>query len=250
MTNVRQLSGNLEQNIQTMRDNFSSAIRCCVDNQAESTLDEDISATALKQSMLQLFGILEATEHQDEQQGDLQQQEMHDLPDFAMGLLSKLIEIAKSVNCDNSTATFESLVISLAIWFARSEMVIHEVEPVVNAITHSANQTHDPHELSELADAIDVIVEVFSAEMKADLDKSNPGRPWRVLNLNQAIIATRSHDPKRMETVFEQLVYRLPEDAPGFFAEGMEQMDIIDYPDHVKKVMQTYYQLTNQPTLH
>ena len=46
------------------------------------------------------------------------------------------------------------------------------------------------------------------------------------------------------------LVFRLPEDAPGFFAEGMEQMDIIDYPDHVRHVMQTYYQLTNQPTLH
>jgi hypothetical protein len=53
-----------------------------------------------------------------------------------------------------------------------------------------------------------------------------------------------------MESVFEQLVFRLPEDAPGFFAEGMHQMDIIGYPDHVRNVMKTYYQLTNQPTLH
>ncbi|MGD8925773.1 MAG: hypothetical protein PVG20_02915 [Thioalkalispiraceae bacterium] len=53
-----------------------------------------------------------------------------------------------------------------------------------------------------------------------------------------------------MESVIEQLVFRLPEYAPGFFAEGMAQMNITGYPVHVRTVMQHYYQKTNQPTLH
>ena len=175
---------------------------------------------------------------------------MSDLPDYAMGLLGKLCEIAKTLDCDESLAIFEQLSIPLMIWFAKHKFVIHDIELFVNAISNTANRIQNPQQLAELTDVIDVIIDVSSADIKADLDKSNPGRPWRVLNLNQAIIATRSLDPKRMESVFEQLVFRLPEDAPGFFAEGMEQMDIIDYPDHVRNVMQTYYQLTNQPTLH
>lgn len=71
--------------------------------------------------------------------------------------------------------------------------------------------------LTELTDVIDVETDMFSAELEADLENSEPASPWHILNLNQAIIATRSHDPKRMESVFE---------------------------------MQTYYPLTNQPTLH
>ena len=53
-----------------------------------------------------------------------------------------------------------------------------------------------------------------------------------------------------MNSVFEQLLQRLPEDAEKFFAEGMKQMDIINYPEHVKHVIEHFYQLTNKPTLH
>jgi len=172
------------------------------------------------------------------------------LPGYGMGLLTTLRDVAMQNNCEESSVIFEQLSIPLALWFAQHKLIIDDVEIIVNAISNTANLTQDQTILAELADVIDVIINAFAGEIKADLDKSNPGRPWRFLNLNQAIIATRSHDPKRMESVFEQLVFRLPEDAPGFFDEGMHQMDVIDYPDHVRNVMKTYYQLTNQPTLH
>ena len=86
--------------------------------------------------------------------------------------------------------------------------------------------------------------------IKADIDKSEPGCPWRILNLNHGIIATRTHNIDIMNTVFEQLLQRLPNDAANFFADGMKQMDIIGYPEHVKHVMEQFYQLTNNPTLH
>ena len=36
----------------------------------------------------------------------------------------------------------------------------------------------------------------------------------------------------------------------GSITKGIEQMDIINHPEHVRNVMKTCYQLTIQPTLH
>lgn len=244
------MSGYFDINVNNMREGFAGAMQCCLDNQTGQDITDDVTPAALNDSMQQLFSIVETIDNPDESENALLEQEMSELPNYCMGLLGKLCSMAQTLNCDESSGIFEQLSIPLALHFARHQLVMQDVELVANAISNTANHTQDPQQLAELADAIDVIVNMFSTDIKADLDKSNPGRAWRVINLNQAIIATRSLDPKRMETVFEQLVFRLPEDAPGFFAEGMQQMDIIDYPDHVRNIMQTYYKLTNQPTLH
>ena len=59
--------------------------------------------------------------------------------------------------------------------------------------------------------------------------------------MNRAIVATRTHQPDVMEEAFTVLVRHLPEDAPGFFNQGMEQMDLLNYPPHVREVMERYY---------
>ena len=80
-----------------------------------------------------------------------------------------------------------------------------------------------------------------SALTSEDLEKMNPGRPWRVLLLNYGIVATRSHNTASMEAAFAVLTSKLPEDATRFFSEGMQQMDALDYPSHVRKVMEKYH---------
>jgi hypothetical protein len=175
---------------------------------------------------------------------------MQDLADHGLGLMNELNDWAIKLQCDEAQQIFTGLSIPMALWCARQHMPLTQLEPVVNALSKLANNTPDTRLLGEISDAVDVIIDAVAPQIKQDLDKSNPGRPWRVLNLNHGIVATRSHDPKRMEAVFEQLLYRLPEDAADFFREGMEQMDIIGYPEHVRSVMEKYYHLTNQPTLH
>ena len=44
-----------------------------------------------------------------------------------------------------------------------------------------------------------------------------------------------------MEAAFAVLCEKLPEDATRFFSEGMEQMNVLDYPPHVRKVMEKYH---------
>jgi hypothetical protein len=87
-------------------------------------------------------------------------------------------------------------------------------------------------------------------ELQADIDKSKSVRLWRILNLNHGIITTRTHNTDIMNSIFEPLFQRLPEDAVNFFDDGMKQMDIIGYLDLVKHMMEYVYQLTNKPTLH
>ena len=55
-----------------------------------------------------------------------------------------------------------------------------------------------------------------------DIDKSEAGRPWRIFNLNHAIIVTRTHNIDIMNTVFEQLIACIPEDMVDPFADDLK----------------------------
>lgn len=211
---------------------------------------ETIGPDTLGKSLEQFFAILDAIENNTQSHGEVMQEEMTELADHGLKLMNELNDWAVKLECNEAQQIFTGLCIPVALWCARQHMSLSQLEPVVNALSKLANSTQDTDLLAQISDAVDVIIGAIAPQIKQDLDKSNPGRPWRVLNLNQGIVATRSHDPKRMEAVFEQLLYRLPEDAPVFFKEGMQQMDRIGYPAHVKTVMEKYYQLTNKPTLH
>ena len=87
--------------------------------------------------------------------------------------------------------------------------------------------------------------------VRMDPEKGNPGRPWRLLTMNQAIIATRSHRPALIDEAYRLLIEALPEEAPRFFEEGMQQMEALNYPQAVRRVVARYYELLHTPrTLH
>ena len=86
------------------------------------------------------------------------------------------------------------------------------------------------------------LIGAVSIQTKFDFDNTGQGHPWRVLNINRGIIATRSHDTSLMEHAFDELIQNFPEDAESFFKQGMEQMEELDYPDHVRAVMSRYFQ--------
>ena len=65
-------------------------------------------------------------------------------------------------------------------------------------------------------------------------------RPWRVLNLNYGIVATRSHQPELIEQAYDALIANLPQDARQFFKEGKQQMDLVGYPEEVREVVERY----------
>jgi hypothetical protein len=236
--------------VKEMHAQAEHALQHLVSAYQSSTSPDQIGPDTLGKSLEQFFAILDSIEHPAQSRNEVDQEEMQDLADHGLGLMNELNDWAVKLNCDEAQRIFTGLCIPVALWCARQHMSLTQLEPIVNALSRLANSTQDSQLLGEISDAVDVIMNAVSPRIKQDLDKSNPGRPWRILNLNHGIVATRSHDPKRMEAVFEQLLYRLPEDAPEFFQDGIQQMDRIGYPPHVRAVMEKYYQLTNKPTLH
>jgi len=177
--------------------------------------------------------------------------DISEIGEYALRLADTLATCAERAQLRDSRRTLAGLHVDIALWIARHDGIINTLEPVVDAVALLANGTRDAHELEALSDVISRIVTVVSPLVRQDLEKNNPGRPWRVLLLNQSIVATRSHNTALMEQAFGVLTSQLPEEAGRFFTEGMQQMDALDYPDHVRRVMQKYHrQWTLDRSLH
>jgi uncharacterized protein YigA (DUF484 family) len=54
-----------------------------------------------------------------------------------------------------------------------------------------------------------------------------------------------------MEHAFDTLIQYLPEEAPEFFRQGMEQMEALNYPQQVREVVERYNDEWGRPrTIH
>jgi len=166
--------------------------------------------------------------------------EVTEIGDFSMQLLGSTSAILQRMNNVELQQQNGLLAVSMALWTGANGGQINMLEPLVDTLAWLANHIEDTQQLVELTRVLGSLMEACSIAISSDLDNTNPGRPWRVLNINRGIVATRSHDTGLMHEVFEILIRNLPQDAAGFFQQGMSEMDRLGYPDHVRKVMQEY----------
>jgi hypothetical protein len=168
-------------------------------------------------------------------------QDVSELGEYALELFEQALYWAQQLDLDDVYDALQEFLIAVGRWIARHGGQIFSLETLVDALARSANQTQEPEQLVALYRAMGEIMDATASAIRQDLEKTNPGRPWRVLHINRAIVATRSHDPDIMDEAFASLIRDLPEDAPGFFSQGMEQMELLNYPRHVRDVMARYY---------
>ncbi|MCW9013548.1 MAG: hypothetical protein OQL06_07170 [Gammaproteobacteria bacterium] len=173
----------------------------------------------------------------------LTEADVSQIGDYALNLLDEISIIAANKGLQSEMLMLHRLSLPVALWLASHGGKINKLDIVVNAVASYANELKQSDELIILCDAINRIISSVSDDIRQDIEATNPMRPWRILNLNWGIVATRSHSAEVMEQVFEQLVKNIPADARQFFQEGMQQMDIIGYPDHVRDVMEKYSKL-------
>ena len=161
--------------------------------------------------------------------------------EYGLGLIRELSATAALLELRSLSREVELQAYPFAVWAARHGASLGLLEPVVNAVAYLADHSSGPEDLQRLFKGISEIVEAVDPRIRGDLEASGPGSPWRLLLLNRAIVATRSHQPSLMEAAFTAVIRHLPDDAPRFFAEGMEQMDLQEYPPQVRRVMERYY---------
>lgn len=177
--------------------------------------------------------------------------DISELGDYGLSLLSDLVYWAEKLGREESHRHLQSAAYPLALWLARHGAELRNLEPIVDGVAYLANTTSDTLVLEDLCAAMGEIIAAVSPALQNDLENTNPHRPWRVLNLNRGIVATRTHNPPVMEAAFRVLIANLPDDASEFFREGMLQMEALDYPEPVRRVMEKYYrQWSVTKTLH
>lgn len=176
--------------------------------------------------------------------------EISELGEHGLQLLDTLGEWAQALNLPFQQNQIKTIMVMVALWIVRHGGQLNSLNSIVNALAEIANTTSERDALADLSYLMGELISAVSAETKFDFENQDRHQPWRVLNLNRGIIATRSHDPQIMEHAFDELIRNIPEDAGMFFEQGIRQMDEMNYPDHVRNVMLRYYEEFRTRTLH
>ena len=205
--------------------------------------NQEPSPVLVTKAMLQLLEVLEQNENEDRPGSRLKADEIDELGEYGITLLQEMAAIAGDLGLQDLSEQIEDLTFPFAVWLSRHNVELRSIEPVVNALSRKANILSESKLLKQLFNYVNEIIDSLSPSVSQDLENTDPMRPWRILVINRAIIATRTHDTDLMKIAFDMLIENLPEDASRFFEEGVEQMHIINYPDPVKEIMQHYFLL-------
>lgn len=204
----------------------------------------------LGEALAQFVDIAEHVDSGDEAPARLTAEDMDRIGIHVLPLMEAVVEGVQDHIEPADQATLQRAVAGASVWLARAGARLEHLEPVANAFAAVANATRDPAELAALCLLMEEVLMGANAAVKAEPETSDPLRPWRLMNLNWGIMATRSHDTALMRRVFDQMAMHIPADMPAFFREGMDEMTRSDYPVHVKEVMQAYHDQWTQRTAH
>ncbi len=174
-----------------------------------------------------------------ESMGMLEEKDITNIGQYALDILEATVAFVQNKTGEQNRELL-SLSLPVSLWIARHGGKLAQIDMLVNSLAIYANEITEPHMLADLAGVIKEVVDACDNEIRRDVEQTNMMRPWRILNLNYGIVATRSHNPELIEQAYDSLVKNLPQDARQFFKEGMQQMDIIGYPDEVRKVVERY----------
>jgi hypothetical protein len=177
------------------------------------------------------------------QEGDsssLSTKELSELGDYGLDMLHRLAENTQAQGF-GSYQNFETLAYPLALWLARQGAEISILYPIVSTLARMANRLTEPEQLEQLFLQTGEIIEALSVKLTQDLEQSEPGSPLSVLLINRAIVATRSLNLDFITFSYQVVREQLPELANGFYAEAMEQMELLNYPPEVRALVEDFY---------
>lgn len=182
----------------------------------------------------QIAGALEAD------QFHLESDELNEFGAYGLDLMDRLAFLVRKLEIMDQRDAVARMFASMGVWLARRDVAIDKLEGAADGFGMIVNGLTAAEDLREICGLMDEVAEAASQRLQLDEDRSNGWRPWRVINLNAGIAATRSLDPELMEVTFNKMERRLPYDMPGFLADGMRQMVGQNVPDAVNDLMRRY----------
>jgi len=145
---------------------------------------------------------------------------------------------------EHKPAIFD-LQLGIAYWAMRHHVPILAAEPVVNALAIRANTATTRQDTAAIYAMMQGLVAHLSGQFRADLERSNPERPWRLLNLNFAITAIRTGDEAMMRYAFDVLNEHLPDERAGFYAEACTLASQPGFPVETRTLIEAEHRRWN-----
>lgn len=205
--------------------------------EAQKIINDDSGPLALASALSDFFQIAAQLETDE---AYMDSDDLSEFGAYGIDLLDRLDFLVRKLEIMDQRDNVSRVTPSLAVWLARHDAIINNLAGTADGFGLLVNGLSEPQDLGEMCQIMDEVIEAASEKLQMDEDKSDTWRPWRVINLNSGIAATRSLDPELMENIFEKLGRRLPYDMPGFIADGKMQMLSQNVPEDVSAVMNRY----------
>jgi hypothetical protein len=196
--------------------------------------DEQSGPIPLASAMSDFFQLASALENGQQLEDSAA---ISELAHYALDLVDRLKAQLWYLDIHDQRDRLSRLFASLAVWFARQGAVLDNLNGAADSFAILVNGENDSAVLADMSRLMNEVLEAASDEINMDEDRSDQFRPWRVLNLNSGVAATRSFDANLMQETFERMERRLPHDLPGFFADGKRQVQMQEVPEDVREVM-------------
>ena len=209
-----------------------------------------VAVLELTKGFEQFFAIVATINLQADEGLIISPKEATDIGNHGFDLVCQMMGLMDRLELPHRRRDLEQISLFMARWIIRYHGQVTQLEPVVNACAQMANMLTDKTAFIELYELMTDIIESCSSNVRLDMDTINDLRPWRLLHINRGIVATRSHDPDIMKTAFDELLMYLPNEADDFFEKGMKKMVELDYPLHVRQIMELYSQHNPAISLH
>lgn len=140
--------------------------------------------------------------------------------DEALRALAELESWLIRFSLEDYLPHLQTIEIGVGYWAMRHGLSILRIEPIVNALAAQANAGASKQETAAVYAMMQGFINHFAPAFEPDLERSNPQRPWRLLNLNFAITAIRTGDDALMRFAFDTLNSHLPDERRGFYEEA------------------------------
>ena len=140
--------------------------------------------------------------------------------DEALRCLAELDTWLDRLEVAEQRAALHAVQLGIGYWAMRHQLPVFAAEPIVNALAAQSNRAETRQESAAVFALMQGFIQHLAPALAADLERSNPERAWRLLNLNFAITAIRTADAAMMRFAFDTLNSHLPDECGGFYAEA------------------------------
>jgi hypothetical protein len=164
--------------------------------------------------------LMTAMDHQYGADGAVPMTDTHESVDDTLHALAELESWLSRLSLVAERPRLFNLQLGIAYWAMRHGIHFSVVAPVVNALAEQSNAAQTRQETAAIFAMMQGLVQHLAPGLQADLERSNPERPWRLLILNFAITAIRSGDAAMMRHAFDALNTFLPDERAGFYQEA------------------------------